>query len=107
MDGPLDSLVPDDVRPDVLATLRETLSNAARHAEAHTVTIGIKVDRDGSGLRLSVRDDGKGIPDAPDRRSGLANIAERAARWHGTCDIETAPGSGTAITWAVPLPKTN
>ena len=107
MDGPLDSLVPDDVRPDVLATLRETLSNAARHAEAHTVTIGIDVDRDGTGLRLSIRDDGKGMPNDPGHRSGLANIAERAARWHGTCDIDTAPGTGTAITWAIPLPKEN
>ncbi|GAB3899629.1 hypothetical protein GCM10029964_085820 [Kibdelosporangium lantanae] len=105
MDGPVDSLVPDELRPDVLATLRETLSNAARHAEAHTVTIGIKVDGDGTGLRLSIRDDGRGIPAAPGRHSGLANIAERAARWHGTCDIDTAPGSGTAITWAVPLRK--
>jgi two-component system, NarL family, sensor histidine kinase DevS len=104
MDGPLDSLVPDDLRPDVLATLRETLSNAARHAEAHTVLITIYVDRAGTGFKLTVRDDGKGMSGEPDRRSGLANIAERANRWRGTCDIDTAPGSGTTITWAVPLP---
>ena len=104
MDGPLDSLVPDDIRPDVLATLRETLSNTARHAEAHTATVTIEVDRDGTELRLTVRDDGKGVPDDPGRRSGLANIAERAARWHGTCDVDSAPGRGTVVTWAVPLP---
>jgi signal transduction histidine kinase len=104
MDGPLDSLVPDDLRPDVLATLRETLSNAARHAEAHTVLITIHVDRAGTGLKLAVRDDGKGMPDESGRRSGLANIAERANRWHGTCDVDTAAGSGTTVTWAVPLP---
>ncbi|RSM85295.1 histidine kinase [Kibdelosporangium aridum] len=104
MDGPLDSLVPDDLRPDVLATLRETLSNAARHAEANTVLITVNVDRQGKGLKLAVRDDGKGIPEELKRQSGLANIAERASRWHGTCDIDTAPGSGTTITWQVPLP---
>jgi signal transduction histidine kinase len=104
MDGPLDSLVPDDIRSDAIATLREALSNAARHAEARTVTITIGVDRDGNCLRLGVRDDGKGMPSDPERRSGLANITERATRWHGTCDIDTAPGSGTTITWAVPLP---
>jgi two-component system, NarL family, sensor histidine kinase DevS len=104
MDGPLDSLVPDDLRPDVLATLRESLSNAARHAEAHTVLITMHVDRAGTGLTLTVRDDGKGMPEEPDRRSGLANITERANRWHGTCDIDTAAGSGTTVTWAVPLP---
>ncbi|MCE7002088.1 GAF domain-containing protein [Kibdelosporangium philippinense] len=104
MDGPLDSLVPDDLRPDVLATLRETLSNAARHAEANTVLITVNADRQGKGLKLAVRDDGKGIPEDLPRQSGLANIAERASRWHGTCDIETAPGSGTTVTWEVPLP---
>ncbi|MCE7004675.1 GAF domain-containing protein [Kibdelosporangium philippinense] len=104
MDGPLDSLVPDDLRPDVLATLRETLSNAARHADANTVLITVNVDRQGKGLKLAVRDDGKGIPKDLERQSGLANIAERASRWHGTCDIETATGSGTTITWEVPLP---
>ncbi|MFC5099412.1 GAF domain-containing sensor histidine kinase [Kibdelosporangium philippinense] len=94
MDGPLDSLVPDDLRPDVLATLRETLSNAARHAEANTVLITVNADRQGKGLKLAVRDDGKGIPEDLPRQSGLANIAERASRWHGTCDIETAPAAG-------------
>jgi signal transduction histidine kinase len=66
--------------------------------------IAIKVDREGRGLRLAIKDDGKGIPGEPQRRSGLANITERATRWHGTCDIDTAPGSGTTVTWAVPLP---
>ncbi|TCO62246.1 GAF domain-containing sensor histidine kinase [Actinocrispum wychmicini] len=105
MDGPLDSLVPDDIRPDVLATLRETLSNAARHAEASAVTIAITVDRDGTGLRLSVRDDGKGMPSQPERNSGLANIADRATHLHGTCAIDSAPHGGTTVTWSVPLPK--
>ncbi|MBP2328761.1 signal transduction histidine kinase [Kibdelosporangium banguiense] len=104
MDGPLDSLVPDDLRPDVLATLRETLSNAARHAQASTVLITINVDREGRGLKLAIKDDGKGMPGEPQRHSGLANITERANRWHGTCDIDTAVGSGTTITWTVPLP---
>nr|WP_232327798.1 GAF domain-containing protein [Kibdelosporangium sp. MJ126-NF4]CEL13280.1 TWO COMPONENT SENSOR HISTIDINE KINASE DEVS [Kibdelosporangium sp. MJ126-NF4]CTQ98971.1 TWO COMPONENT SENSOR HISTIDINE KINASE DEVS [Kibdelosporangium sp. MJ126-NF4] len=107
MDGPLDSLVPDDLRPDVLATLRETLSNAARHADANTVLVTIKVDRGGEALMLVVRDDGKGITEQPHRRSGLANIAERANRWRGTCDIDTAPDSGTTITWGVPLPTSD
>jgi signal transduction histidine kinase len=104
MHGPLDSLVPDDLRPDVLATLRETLSNTARHAEAHTVTISIAVDRAGHELCLAIKDDGKGMPKDIERRSGLANITERASQWHGTCDINTAPGNGTSITWSVPLP---
>jgi signal transduction histidine kinase len=104
MDGPLDTLVPDDVRPDALATLRETLANAARHAEAKSVKITVSVDREGQYLRLMIRDDGKGMSGVPERRSGLANIDDRATRWHGTCDLHTAPGDGTTVTWAVPLP---
>ncbi|GAB3892940.1 hypothetical protein GCM10029964_068800 [Kibdelosporangium lantanae] len=64
----------------------------------------IEVDRDGTELRLVVQDDGKGVPDDPSRRSGLTNIAERAAHWHGTCDVDSAPGRGTTVTWRVPCP---
>ncbi|MBP2328757.1 signal transduction histidine kinase [Kibdelosporangium banguiense] len=99
IDGPVDSLVPDDVRPDVLATLRESLSNAARHADAHSVRITVA----GTRLQLAVQDDGKGLPSRPPSRDGLADLSERAARWGGTCDIDSAPSRGTAITWTVPL----
>jgi signal transduction histidine kinase len=44
------------------------------------------------------------MPIVPERHSGLANITERAIRWHGSCDIDTMPGRGTTITWAIPLP---
>ncbi|MCP2170173.1 sensor histidine kinase [Goodfellowiella coeruleoviolacea] len=103
MDGPLDSLVPDALRPDVLATLRETLSNTARHAHARAVLVRIAVDHTGTRLRLVVQDDGRGMPTPAPRRSGLANITERAARWHGTCEVDSAPGRGTTVSWTVPL----
>jgi signal transduction histidine kinase len=103
MDGPLDSLVPDDIRPDALATLREALSNIARHAEARSAEVTVTVDRAGNQLSVVVRDDGKGMVQPPDRHSGLANIVGRAERWGGGCRIDSAPGKGTTITWTVPL----
>jgi signal transduction histidine kinase len=103
LDGPVDSLVPDAMRPDALATLREALSNVARHAAANSANVNIVVDRDGREMRLTVRDDGIGMKLPPSRRSGLANISQRAERWHGRCEIDSAPEQGTTIRWTVPL----
>ncbi|MBW4716506.1 sensor histidine kinase [Saccharothrix obliqua] len=103
-DGPLDSLVPDHVRPDLLATLREALANAARHASARRVDVRVVVDREATGLRLVVADDGTGLPVGGARHTGgLANMAARAARWGGTCEVRSAEGRGVTVTWSVPL----
>jgi signal transduction histidine kinase len=104
-DGPLDSLVPDEVRPDLLATVREALSNAARHAGATAVSVEVKVDPAGACLDLSVTDDGIGMPSEPGRRSGLANLTRRAERWHGTLELTRAPGGGTTLHWSVRMPS--
>jgi signal transduction histidine kinase len=81
------------------AALREALSNVVRHAGA--TTVDVRVDRDASGLRLSVRDNGCGIP-ADVTRRGLRNIADRAAAVGGRCDVESTPSAGTHVTWWVP-----
>lgn len=104
-DGPLDAAVPDPVRSDLLATLREALSNVAQHAAATSATVDVGVDRSGRALTLTVSDNGIGIPDAPARRSGTANIADRAARWHGQSSLESAPDGGTRLVWTVKLPR--
>ena len=98
----------EDISPEVaeqvLAALREALSNAARHANASPVDV--TVDRDGDGM-LSVRvsDNGIGIP-AGGRRSGLRNLASRAEKLGGKLRLEPsdpgAPGSGTRLEWRVP-----
>jgi signal transduction histidine kinase len=102
-DGPLDTTVPETVRADLLATLREALSNAARHASASTVRVEVSVDGHGDKLDLRVRDDGQGIDSHAATGSGLANMTERASRWGGTCTLNSAPGSGAELHWSVPL----
>jgi signal transduction histidine kinase len=104
-EGPLDSLVPDVVRPDLLATLREALSNAARHSRAKRVSVEVRVDRGGSGLELAVLDDGVGPPPEPHRDSGLANLRDRAKRWHGSMTFDPAPDGGAELRWSVLLPR--
>jgi two-component system, NarL family, sensor histidine kinase DevS len=101
LDGPVDSAVPDEVRPDLLAVLREALSNAVRHARATTVAVTV-VAVDGR-LALTVADNGVGMTGPVDERSGLANMRHRAEQRGGTLAVEPNPGGGTRVGWTVPL----
>jgi two-component system, NarL family, sensor histidine kinase DevS len=97
--GDLSERVPDDIAANMLVALRESLSNAARHAEASRIDVIVDV---GSDLVLVVRDNGVGLRDVT-RRSGLANLAERAEHLGGTLKVGAADGSGTELHWQVPL----
>ena len=103
-DGPLDAAVPDAVRSDLIASLREALTNVARHAVATSSSVEVGVDGLGRRLSLVVRDDGIGPPAEPGRRSGLANLAARAARWGGNCVLAAAEGGGSRLEWTAELP---
>ena len=98
--GDLSERVPDDIAGNMLGALRESLSNAARHAEASRIDVLVEV---GSEVVLVVRDNGIGLRDVT-RRSGLANLAERAEQLGGTLKVGTADGGGTELHWQVPLP---
>ncbi|WP_329100821.1 GAF domain-containing protein [Micromonospora sp. NBC_01699] len=98
--GPVDSAVPDAVRPDLLAVLREALSNTVRHARAARVTVLVRVDR--GRLTLTVEDDGIGTGlDAA--RGGLVNMSERAVGRGGEFAVSAAAPRGTLVRWSVPL----
>jgi signal transduction histidine kinase len=99
MSGRLDGQVPADAAEHLLSALREALSNAARHASATKVEVTVKAGRE---LILLVRDDGTGLKQST-RRSGLANLAERAALLGGTIRTGPADGGGTQLEWRVPL----
>jgi signal transduction histidine kinase len=97
-DGPVDTTIGDEHRDHLLAVLREALSNAARHARATEVSVVVSARED---LRLVVADNGVGLPGGG-RRSGLANLAARAAQLGGTFVTEAAD-PGTVLVWRVPL----
>jgi signal transduction histidine kinase len=78
----------------------EMLTNAAKHARALSVHVGV-AGADGV-LRLSVRDDGVGGAD-PERGSGLVGLRDRVEALGGTLAIESPRGAGTAIDVALPL----
>ena len=99
LEGPVRTLVDADLAPDLLAVLGEALSNASRHAEAGTVEVVLEA---GERIVLTISDDGRGVPDGV-VESGLRNMRERATRRGGTLAIVSAPGTGTRLTWSVPL----
>ncbi len=100
MSGSLED-VPADAGEHLLGALREALSNAARHASAGKVGVTVEV---GQELILLVQDDGVGMKE-PERRSGLANLAERAGLLGGTLRTGPADGGGTELEWRVPLQR--
>jgi signal transduction histidine kinase len=95
--GPVDTVVGADLRPDVLAVLRELLTNVARHAGASSVDVRLAATADE--VVLEVADDGRGIPADQQRRSGLANLAARARAHGGSLRLSGSPTGGTRVTW--------
>ena len=103
LDGPLDSEVDAETSRQLLALLREALSNVIRHAGAQRVEVEVSV-RDGE-LVARISDDGRGIgvDGSAGTGRGLANMAKRAGALGGRCTIGPAPvGSGTVVDWRVP-----
>ncbi len=100
LDGRLDDVVPSDVAEHLLSAVREALSNVARHAGASKVNVSLVA---GDEVSLVVADDGSGLKDVS-RRSGLANLEDRAVQLGGSMNVESAPDEGTTLSWRIPLP---
>ncbi|MFJ4011605.1 GAF domain-containing sensor histidine kinase [Streptomyces sp. NPDC090026] len=107
--GPVDEGVGELTGKNLIAALREALSNAFRHARASRIEVAVDAAAqlsDGTpAVLLSVGDDGIGLPDGG-RRSGLGNLARRAESLGGSS--WTGPGigtegRGTTVFWQAPL----
>ena len=100
--GPVDSAVGDDVGEELLAVLREALTNVARHAKA--TEVGVEVAASDGMLALHVTDDGIGPPaEATFDGLGLRNMARRAERLGGTLALRPRSGGGSELEWRIPL----
>lgn len=87
---------------------QECISNILKHSDATEAEVKLK--RDGSRLKLVIKDNGKGFiagsgePSEPPRHSfGLAGISERARMLGGKEVINSVPGLGTTITVTLKL----
>ena len=101
-DGPVDAAVTEPVAADLLATLREALTNVARHADAGRVDVSLTASDD---VVLTVVDDGVGTPrPVTVHGRGLGNMAARATSHHGSLQVDRGPTGGTVVTWRIPTP---
>ena len=97
------------VETSLYVIAREALQNALHHAGARHVDLCLAAGEAdvGEAVRLSVRDDGRGLlPGVAERDDhfGLTMMDEQAALVGGELVIESAPGRGTAVEVIVPQP---
>jgi signal transduction histidine kinase len=101
--GPIDRRVTNEMATELMATLREALTNVARHADARHTEVELSVHDD---LHLKVLDDGIGAGTDATSESmgkGLRNMADRAEALGGSFELLSRPGGGTELSWRVPL----
>ena len=103
IDGPL-SLLSVELEADLVAVVREAVSNVARHARATGVDVSVVVSEDaGRWLTITVSDNGTGI-DPSASRSGLSNLQARADKHGGSLGVEPNTPHGTVLAWAAEIP---
>ncbi|WP_217142076.1 sensor histidine kinase [Streptomyces sp. AC627_RSS907] len=81
---------------------QESLTNAARHADAERLEVCL--DRADGAVTLTVSDDGRGI-EAACEGAGIRGMRERALLVGAALDITSAPGAGTRIRLTAPVPR--
>ena len=106
-----------EVEAALLRTAQEALANVAKHAGATRVALTLSYM--GDVVSLDVRDDGRGFRPTPNGASangasangvppsestgfGLTAMRQRLALVAGTLEVESEPGSGTALCAVVP-----
>jgi signal transduction histidine kinase len=99
-----------ELESTVYRIVQEALTNVSRHAEATSAKVSVKAV-EGS-LRVSVTDDGRGMPDASqlgprgdglEGGFGMGGMRERAELVGGELEFLPAPGKGTLVRLTVPL----
>ncbi|MEU6099281.1 HAMP domain-containing sensor histidine kinase [Streptomyces flaveolus] len=81
---------------------QESLTNAARHADAERLEVSL--GRADGAVVLTITDDGRGGIEAACEGAGIRGMRERALLVGAALDITSAPGSGTRIRLAAPVP---
>lgn len=93
--------LPADVGRAVLTVAREALSNVRRHARASLVRLSLR-GHEGT-LRLTIADNGRGMPDDSFARGlGIDHMTRAAEGVGGKLHIGSAPGGGAQIALELP-----
>ena len=97
-----------EMRHNVFLAFKEALHNIVKHSGAKEVSVFLK-PHDG-GFSLIIRDDGKGfdpasVPERTGRGNGLKNMRQRLEKVGGHCEIHSAAGQGTEISFTIQVPE--
>ena len=97
--------LPSEVETALYRIVQESLTNVARHAQAHTASV--LIERQNGAVRAIIEDDGRGfdpsMASAAEGRLGLYGMRERAELLGGKMAIESAPANGTSLFVEIPL----
>jgi signal transduction histidine kinase len=95
--GEINGSLSEAERTSLFRIVQEALTNITKHAKASEVRIDLSSDEDG--ITLTVGDNGRGMPDAQARGSGLGllGMEERARELGGSFSMTSSPGDGTKI----------
>jgi len=98
--------LPPDVRHNIFLIVKETLTNALKHAGATEVNLQIKVTP--KSLEITITDNGRGFNPAAaaaaGKRNGLDNMHRRAKAVGGQLALTSSPGAGTRTEFSVGFP---
>jgi signal transduction histidine kinase len=99
--GPIDLLATGTLADDLVAVVREGLTNVARHAHAKVTELDLAVTE--STVTVVITDDGRGIDPTSQRESGTANLAQRAHARGGEFSLTPREGGGTRLEWTASI----
>ncbi len=92
-----------EVVHDLVLSVQEAVSNARRHGESKSVTIGW--DTTDFEYQLWIQDEGRGFDDSMEwggQHYGLVNMRRRMESWDGVMDISSQVGLGTLVMFRLP-----
>lgn len=101
--------LPAEMETALYRIVQEALTNTARHANAHKVSVVLEETR--GTVNATIVDDGRGFDyeallrnPGQERGLGLAGMQERAVLLNGILTIHSVPGQGTTVQVSIPLP---
>ena len=100
--------IPEATSTQLLAVIKESITNIVKHAEATEIVITASPAQDA--FQITIDDNGKGFDTAAISFSatghyGLTGMKERMRRIDGLFQIESEPGHGTRVILTFPLHK--
>ena len=98
-----ETILPGDVRQNILLIFKEAINNIIKYAEADKCDVRLAVRN--QKLTLQVKDNGKGYDGIiKGGGSGLKNMHKRAEEMNGRIEMETSGEHGTLVRLSIPHP---